>query len=468
MNASGRIIAIKGNIAEVEFISNPPAIHDILVAEDDPTVQMEVYSSANNFSFYCILLTNSKSLHKGSTVMNTLMPLQIPVGSGVLGRAINVFGQPIDGKGALAAHERKPLFAKELNYNDVTVPKKVLETGIKAVDFFSPMLDGGRVGIFGGAGVGKTVLITEIIHNIVNNSANVVSVFAGVGERTREGEELYTSLSESGVLPSVVLVYGSMGENAAIRYRTAIAGVTLAEDFRDSGKNVLFFTDNVFRFAQAGYELATLMNTIPSEGGYQATLSSEMALFHERSTSTQKATITSIEAIYVPSDDITDQAVQAIFPYLDATIVLSRNVYQEGRYPAVDLLSSTSSGLNPEIVGEVHYKAVLRAQSILKKAVSLERIVSLIGESEISVEDQLIYKHAKMIKNYMTQSFYVAQSQRDQQGIIIPLKTTIDDVVDIMDGKYDKYPSEAFLFIGSLKDLEKKYVELNKSQINAT
>lgn len=462
MNNKGRVVAVRGNIIEVEFLLNPPAIHDILFLEDDTTVQMEVYSSSSAFSFYCILLTNNRKLHKGAIVVNSMQPLQIPVGLGVLGRAINVFGMPIDEKGPLAAHERWPIFKKDIHYSDVVVPKKVLETGIKAVDFFSPMLNGGKVGIFGGAGVGKTVLITEIIHNIVNNSGNIVSVFAGVGERTREGQELYESLADSGVLPSAALIYGPMGENAAIRYRTAIAGITLAEYFRDAGKNVLFFVDNVFRFAQAGYELATLMKTIPSEGGYQATLASEMAFFHERSTSTQNASITSIEAIYVPSDDITDQAVQAIFPYLDATIVLSRNVYQEGRYPAVDLLSSDSSALDPQIVGEKHSSAVLRAQSILKQAVALERIVSLIGESELSAEDQVIYKHSKMIKNYMTQNFFVAQSQSDAKGMIIPLQETIQDVIDIMDGKYDKYPAEAFLFIGTLKELDQKYSRMSK------
>jgi len=324
---------------------------------------------------------------------------------------------------------------------------------VHSIDFFAPILQGGKVGLFGGAGVGKTILLTEIIHNIVVLSkSESTCVFTGVGERIREGQELYESLRDSQVLPQVASIYGQMGENSAIRFRTAFAGVTMAEYFRDiSKKNVLFFIDNIFRFAQAGYELSTLTNSIPSEGGYQSTLISEMADFHERLVSTESGKLTTIETIFVPSDDMTDQAVQSIFPYLDSMVVLSRQVYQEGRFPSIDLLSSTSSGLTVEIVGEDHERAVREAQSILKKSVALERIVSLVGESELSADDQIIYKRAKIIKNYMTQNFFVAQSQTGKKGDYIPVGQTVKDMIEIIDGKYDDRKPEEFLYIGGIK-----------------
>jgi F-type H+-transporting ATPase subunit beta len=319
---------------------------------------------------------------------------------------------------------------------------------------------GGKAGLFGGAGVGKTVILSEIIYNIVIlNPEKNVSVFTGVGERTREGEELYTTLKENKVMQGVTLIYGSMGENPAVRFRTAFAGVTLAEYYRDIlGKNVLFFIDNIFRFAQSGYELSTLMNVLPSEGGYQATLSSEMASFHERLASTERNTITTLEAIYVPADDLTDSGVQSIFPYLDSDIILSRSVYQEGRFPAIDILASNSSALNEETVGVAHYQTALDAQTTLKKALALERIVALIGESELSVSDQVLYKRAKYIKNYMTQNFTVVESQTEKKGVRVSIKDTVSDVRAILDGKVDSLSPEDLLYIGTLKDIEGKLV----------
>ena len=297
-------------------------------------------------------------------------------------------------------------------------------------------------------------MLTEIIHNVVTlRKEKTVSVFAGVGERVREGQELYESLQQTGILPQVALIYGPMGENPTIRFRTATAGVTMAEYFRDvQKKDVLFFIDNIFRFAQAGYELATLMNSIPSEGGYQATLPSEMAAFHERLISTNNAAITTIEAIYVPSDDLTDYAVQSVFPYLDSNVILSRQVYQEGRFPAIDLLSSTSSALNEETVGAKHFKALLSAQNLLKKAVSLERIVSLVGQSELSSDDQKVYKRAELIKSYMTQNFTVTELQTGKKGKRVPLAQTVDDMIQILGGNFDDYPSETFMYIGNIKE----------------
>lgn len=315
------------------------------------------------------------------------------------------------------------------------------------------------MGIFGGAGVGKTILITEIIHHVVIlGSRKEVSVFAGVGERAREGQELYQALLEGGVLPSVALVYGHMGENPAVRFFTGLAGVAIAEFFRDNlRRDTLFFVDNAFRFAQAGNELSMLSSAIPSEDGYQATLSSEMAEFHERLTSSEEAKISSVEAIYAPNDDLLDQGVQAVFPYLDSMVVLSRDVYQRGLFPAIDLLSSGfSSALLPEIVGEYHYEVALRAQGLLKKAVSLDRIASLVGESELSVDDQVTYRRARKLQNFMTQNFFVAERQTGKPGVFVPLTTTVKDVDDIMKGKYDDVSEENFLYVGSAVEVRRK------------
>src|SRR3989344_2109621 len=454
MESKGKIISIRGQIIEVEFESNPPAIHDVLILADDPLVKMEVYSSSSSSTFYCLALTSRKKLYRGAVIAGTGESIKVPVGTGVLGRVIDIFGDPQDGGDKIHADEYRDIFLSNIKFDDVIVPKMVLETGVKAIYFFSPILKGGKVGLFGGAGVGKTILLTEIIHNVVTvHKEKSISVFTGVGERVREGQELYESLQQTGILPQVALIYGQMGENPTVRFRTATAGVTLAEYFRDvQKKDVLFFIDNIFRFAQAGYELATLMNAIPSEGGYQSTLPSEMASFHERLLSTKDAAITTIEAIYVPSDDLTDYAVQSVFPYLDSNVVLSRSIYQEGRFPAIDLLSSTSSALNEETVGEKHFKLLLLAQNLLKKAVSLERIVSLVGQSELSPEDQKIYKRAELIKSYMTQNFTVTELQTGKKGRSIFLQDTVEDVGHILEGKYDDFPADTFLYIGSIRE----------------
>jgi F-type H+-transporting ATPase subunit beta len=367
---------------------------------------------------------------------------------------MDILGEPLDDRGELVSKTKREIFGNEVEFDDLLPPTSVLETGLKVLDFFAPIMLSGKVGLFGGAGVGKTVLLTEIIHNVVmQKQGQAVSVFAGVGERAREGQELFLDLKDSGVMDLSTLIFGQMGENPVARFRTAFGGVTIAEYFRDvMNKNVLFFVDNVFRFAQAGYELSTLMNTIPSEGGYQSTLTSEMAAFHERLVSHKNGSITSFETVYVPSDDITDNAVQAIFPYLDANIVLSRQVYQEGRFPAIDILSSASSGLNAEFVGQKHYDTLIETQNLLKKAVSLERIVSLVGESELSANDQLIYKRSKIIKNYMTQPMFVVELQTGKKGQYVKVADTVDDVRDILDGKYDGVEPEKFLYIGTLKD----------------
>ncbi|HSX08801.1 MAG TPA: F0F1 ATP synthase subunit beta [Candidatus Saccharimonadales bacterium] len=455
---TGKIVSVKGQIIEVEFVEGKPRFNDVLYYKEDPKVKMEVYRSASPNSFFCLALTDVVKLHHGAVVLSSEQPIKIPVGKEMLGRVVNTLGEPQDGLGPINAKESKPIISKGISFANVTIPHEVLETGIKPVDFFTPIVKGGKVGLFGGAGVGKTVIISEIIHNLVIlDPEKNVSVFTGVGERTREGEELFQTLIESKVMQGVSLIYGSMGENPALRFRTAFTGVTLAEHFRDSmGKDVLFFIDNIFRFAQSGYELSTLMNAIPSEGGYQATLASEMASFHERLVSTSKNAITTFEAIYVPADDLTDSGVQSIFPYLDSGLILSREVYQEGHFPAIDILASNSSSLNVETVGEEHYQTAIDAQTILKKAKSLERIVSLIGESELSTEDQTTYKRAKMLKNYMTQNFTVVEMQTEKKGVHVSLKDTVADVKAILEGKVDKLKPEDLMYIGTLKDLEQK------------
>ena len=454
----GKVISVKGQIIEAEFLDEKPHIFDVLYSKDDETVRMEVYTSASPNSFFCLALTAVTSLHHGTEVISTGQPIKIPVGREMLGRVVDSIGQAQDGMGPINTKETRPIIAKDVSFANVNIPHELLETGLKVVDFFTPIVKGGKVGLFGGAGVGKTVIISEIIHNLVILAPDKnVSVFTGVGERTREGEELFATLIESKVMQGVSLIYGSMGENPALRFRTAFTGVTLAEYYRDTlGKDVLFFIDNIFRFAQSGYELSTLMNAIPSEGGYQSTLTSEMASFHERLVSTHKNAITTFEAIYVPADDLTDAGVQAIFPYLDGNLILSRAVYQEGRFPAIDILASNSSALNPDTVGEKHYQTAVDAQALLKRAVALDRIVSLIGESELSQEDQQVYKRAKMLKNFMSQNFTVVETQTEKKGVFVKVEDTVADVRAILDGKVDDLAPEDLMYIGTLKDIEEK------------
>jgi len=459
MSSKAKVIGMKGQVIEVECdVDAMPKLHDVFVLKEDPNVWLEVNESASENSVYCFCLSSTKKIYRGAEVVNTGSSLKIPVGDEVLGRVIDVFGEAMDGGAPLKKKKLRSIMESNEIFEEIQVPDTILETGIKALDFFSPLPKGGKVGLFGGAGVGKTVLLTEVIHNVVVlNKNKSVSVFAGVGERTREGKELYETLEASEVLDQVSLIYGSMGENPAVRFRTATAGAAIAEYFRDEqGKDVLFFIDNAFRFAQAGYELSTLMNTIPSEGGYQSTLSSEMAALQERLFSTDKGSITSIEAVYVPSDDITDYGVQSIFNHLDASVVVSRDIYQEGRLPAIDLIASTSSTLNVDVAGEEHYKTYIAATNLLKKSASLDRIVSLVGESELSAEDQLTYKRSKILKNFMTQYFAVAKVQTGKEGVYIPLQTTVSDVKQILDGKFDDHTPEEFLYIGSLEDIKKK------------
>jgi len=454
--AVGTIIGVKGQVVEVEFAQRKPRVNTVLMPEKDSKTLLELYSSSGPNTFYCLALGETTGLSRGAKVISTGSQIQFPVGQETLGRLLDIFGNPLDGKQALKTSLKLEIHKTNLKEKDIVAKQEIAETGIKVVDLFSPLLKGGKMGLFGGAGVGKTILLTELLHNVVGKSEGKgVSVFSGIGERSREGLELYESLKSSGVMESSVLVYGPMGENPAVRFLSAHSSTTLAEHFRDSlKKDVLFFIDNAYRFAQAGQELSVLTSNLPSEDGYQSTLESEMANFHERLVSTKNGTITTIEAVYVPADDLLDHGVQSILPYLDSSVVLSRNLYQEGVLPAVDVLASTSVALNPTVVGDFHYETILRAKSILKSAQNLERIVSLVGEAELSAEDQVIYRRAKKIQNFMTQRFFVAESQSGEPGKFVPLKTSVSDLNGIVDGKFDHIPEDKFRFIGGVSEIK--------------
>jgi F-type H+-transporting ATPase subunit beta len=395
-------------------------------------------------------------MYRGAKIVNTQTQILFPVGQKVLGRVLDILGNPLDGKSAMGIEEKMPIHGVANREVDLNTKQELLETGIKVIDLFSPLLKGGKIGLFGGAGVGKTILLTEILHNIVDKAKDdFVSVFAGVGERSREGLELYQSLINAGVMDKSSLIFGPMGENPAVRFLSAFSAATLAEYFRDvQKKDVLFFIDNVYRFAQAGNEISTMTSSLPSEDGYQATLGSEMAKFHERLVSSSSASISTIEAIYVPADDLLDTGVQSIFPYLDSVLVLSRRMYQEGILPAIDILASTSASMHPDIVGDLHYETVVKAKSTLKHAESLERIVSLVGEAELSGEDQIVYKRARKIKNFVTQNFFVTEQLRGTKGSYVPLKSAVEDLGGIISGKYDHITEEKFKYIGSISKIK--------------
>jgi len=455
-NKEAVIIGVNGQIIEVEFSAlYSPKTYDILHLKNDPETKLELVSSASRHSYFCLSLNNTEKLGKGKVLVCTEEQLQIPAGKEILGRAIDIFGNTYDGKGKLNPKQFIKIHNNlEQSLENLKISSEVLETGIKAIDFFAPILKGGKIGMFGGAGVGKTVLLNELINNIIIKSEpnkKSLSVFGAVGERSREAKELYESLVKNKAGDSVAMIVGQMGENPAIRYKTAYAAASLANHFRDENKSdVLFLIDNMYRFAQAGNELSTLMNKLPSEDGYQPTIVSEMGALHENLLSTKDGYITSIEAVFVPSDDFTDFGVRSISPFLNAFVILSREVYQQGILPAIDLLESSSTALTREIVGDFHYNAYERAKSILQKAKSLDRIVSLIGFSELSLEDQITYKRSQVIKNYMTQNFFVTSVQTGKEGSYVKLADTVEDVLDIVEGKYDKNSPDEFLYKGKL------------------
>ncbi len=454
----GRIVGIKSHVVEVEFYGKyKPAINEIVYLKNDNSIKLMVYKSSFGDRFHCIVLSDISNYKRGGIVVCSGEPIHVPAGPKVLGRVMDALGLPRDGLGPIDTDIVVNLYSDTPKYDKISNKHTILQTGIKVIDFFTPITKEGKIGLFGGAGVGKTVLLTELLHNIIDRGdSNTVSVFSGVGERTREGHELHQELAEKGVLANTSLVFGTMGESPAKRFLTAHTGVALAEYFRDVEKrNVLFFVDNMFRYAQAGNEISLLTKNIPSEDGYQPTLMSELADVHERLVSSKEATVTTVEAIYVPADDLLDSAVQAIFKYLDSEIVLSRNVYQEGRFPAVDMLASDSNSLSPNVVTTLHYNVAIEARGLLKKSESLERIVSLVGESELGEDDRVLYQRAQKLKNYMTQNFFVTAAQTGSEGDYVSMDTTITDVKDILEGQYDDISADKFLYIGGTSDLDK-------------
>ncbi len=452
--STGRIAAVKSQVAEVSWDSDQyPELLELLTSSTDPSVKLEVFSQSED-TVYCLILSDPNKLWRGMEIVGTESKLKIPAGDGLLGRIINLFGEPQDGKGQIQPSTYMPIYSKTTPLSTLKSSFQLLETGIKAIDFLTPLPKGGKIGFIGGAGVGKTILMTEILHNITKYHKGV-SVFAGVGERIREGQELFQRLESSDVLKSTALVIGQMNENAAIRFRVALAAAAMAEYFRDlEKKDVLFFIDNMFRFLQAGNEVAAVLGEIPSEQGYQATLQSEISSLQDRLISNDNGSITSIQTIYAPSDEIGDPAVNAITAFLDTAVVLSRAVAQTGIYPPLDLFQSSSSTLSKTLLGEEHFETLTMFQKLLDNYDKLSHIVSIVGEAELSAEDRLLYNRTKKIINYLTQPFFSTEMQTGRNGIYVPRNTTVKDIKVILSGKLDGVPTENFLYLGSLADLK--------------
>jgi len=450
----GKIKSVTKEVVEVEFFEKELKIGDILRLKEDPKAKFEVKAIKGKNRFLCLFLGGEKSLKRGMELEYERSGLLLPAGKELLGRMIDPFGNPIDNLGPLNVKNWQQIKPFSPPYPETIFQKEIIETGIKAVDFFAPLLKGGKLGIFGGAGLGKTVLLLELMHNLILKKEGVI-VFAGIGERIREGAELYEMLKQTKILNSSVLVFGQMNEPAVVRFQAGLSAIAIAEYFRDVEKeNVLFFADNIFRFLQAGNELSTLLEKLPSEGGYQATLLSEIGQLEEKLVSTKDAFITSIQAIYVPADDISDPAVQAIFPYFDSLLFFSRDVYQQGRRPAIDLLNSFSSITTEEILGRDHYFALFEAKKLLERYRELDRIVKIVGEAELSLEERKTYQRAKKLLNFMTQDFSVVEDQTQRKGKFVKRKETIEGVKAILEGKLDQIPTERLLNIGSLKELK--------------
>jgi len=451
----GRVHGVRGQIVLVHCESEyRPHLQEILVAEDNENVKLEVHSYYERDFIHCLLLSSRVDLYRNMRIVSNGTTLTIPVGNGVLGRAFNLYGHPVDGGPALDQTETRPIHpaAKEVRVAS-TSKRTLLETGIKVLDFFTPLTEGGHLGLVGGAGVGKTALMTEIIRNLSSDHTGVI-LFAGIGERIREGFELWQALKETGSLSKTALVVGHINENAAVRSKVATAAATLAEYFRDDRKDVLLFVDNIFRFVQAGNELSTLLGEIPSEYGYQSTLQTQVAQFENRLTSNTSGSISSIQTVYVPADELTDPAVAAATPYFEALVVLSREMSQEGMFPAVDLLRSKSSVLNRSIFDERHFSALTSAIEVLNQYERLVRIVSIIGEAELSAKDRLTYERATRLRNYMTQPFFTLESQSGRSGVFVTRMDVVSDVEKILSGVFDKVAPDKFLYIGSTKEID--------------
>ena len=465
-NSVGRVTQVLGAVIDVQFEGELPFIQNALTTKlNDRTLVLEVAQELGEKTVRCIAMDSTDGMVRGQEVTDTGAPISVPVGPGTLGRILNVIGEPIDERGPVVAAMRSSIHRAAPSFEDQATSAEILVTGIKVVDLLAPYVKGGKVGLFGGAGVGKTVLIQELINNIAKGHGGV-SVFAGVGERTREGNDLYHEMIDAGVIKlgegntdgsKVALVYGQMNEPPGARARVALSGLTLAEYFRDEeGQDVLFFVDNIFRFTQAGAEVSALLGRIPSAVGYQPTLATDMGALQERITSTKKGSITSVQAIYVPADDLTDPAPATSFAHLDATTTLSRSIAELGIYPAVDPLDSTSRSLDPRIVGEEHYTTAREVQRILQTYKSLQDIIAILGMDELSEEDKLIVARARKIQRFLSQPFHVAEVFTGFPGVFVPVADTIRSFKAIAAGEYDHLPEGAFYMVGTIEDAVKK------------
>lgn len=459
----GRVVQVIGPVVDVEFPNHlPDLLNAIVIKTEDGRINltMEAMQHLGNNTVRCVALASTDGLQRGMTAIDTGSPITVPVGRATLGRIFNVLGEPIDNLGPVEATERLPIHRPAPSFEEQEPSTEILETGIKVVDLLAPYPKGGKIGLFGGAGVGKTVIIMELIRNIAYEHGGF-SVFAGVGERTREGNDLWLEMKEAGVLDKTVLVFGQMNEPPGARLRVGLTGLTMAEYFRDAeGQDVLLFIDNIFRFVQAGSEVSALLGRMPSAVGYQPTLATEMGALQERITSTKRGSITSVQAIYVPADDLTDPAPATTFAHLDATTVLSRQIAELGIYPAVDPLDSTSRILDPRIVGEEHYRVARGVQRVLQRYKELQDIIAILGMDELSEEDKLIVARARKIQRFLSQPFHVAEAFTGRPGVYVPLKETIRGFKEILEGRHDHLPEQAFYMVGTIDEAVEKAKEM--------
>ncbi len=457
MAKKGYITAIRGPVIDVTFENGLPMINNALkIKNEDKEIILEVMNHIGNNMVRCIALSATEGLRRGMVAEDTGRPIEVPVGNAVLGRMFNVFGQPIDGKGPVENATYKSIHREPPTFEDQAPSQQIFETGIKVIDLLAPYVKGGKIGLFGGAGVGKTVLIMELIHNIATQHGGY-SVFTGVGERSREGNELWNEMNESGVINKTALAFGQMNEPPGARMRVALTGLTMAEQFRDEEhQDILLFIDNIFRFIQAGSEVSTLLGRIPSAVGYQPTLANELGSLQERITSTKSGSITSVQAVYVPADDITDPAPATTFAHLDATTVLSRSIAEMGIYPAVDPLASTSKILDPRVLGEEHYNVARRVQEILERYKELQDIIAILGMEELTEEDRLTVYRARKIQRFLSQPFFVAEQFSGKPGKYVPLKDTIEGFKMLIEGGLDDIPEAAFFMAGNIQEVIEK------------
>ena len=464
MNNTGKVSQIMGAVVDVAFEDGQlPAIFNALEIDrnDEGTLTLEVAQHLGDSVVRTVAMDSTDGLVRGHTVSDTGNPISVPVGEETLGRLFDVLGNPIDGKEAPKTEKIYPIHRPAPEHKDLSTTREVLDTGIKVVDLMEPYTKGGKTGLFGGAGVGKTVLIQELIHNIATEHGGY-SVFSGVGERTREGNDLFLEMTESGVIDKTVMVFGQMNEPPGARLRVGLSGLTMAEYFRDEeGRDVLLFIDNIFRFTQAGSEVSALLGRMPSAVGYQPTLSTEMGELQERITSTNKGSVTSVQAIYVPADDLTDPAPAASFAHLDATTVLDRRISELGIYPAVNPLSSTSRILDPRVVGDRHYNVAREVQGILQKYKELQDIIAILGMEELSDNDKLTVTRARRIERFLSQPFFVAEQFTGTPGRYVKLEDTVDGFDRLIQGEFDDLPEKAFLYVGTIDEAVEKAKEIS-------